>query len=92
MKKVPGDDKLKHEVTNMKIEKEYLFVLYDGRAKFGNTDSASIYITAQTEKEAKKDGKDRSFDDGIWYQYEVNSKSELINPKVRWDLPPASIY
>jgi len=32
---------------------EKLFVLYDGRAKAGNIDRASVFVTASSEKEAQ---------------------------------------
>lgn len=65
---------------------EKLFVLYDGRAK-SDIDDASIYVTASTEQEAIEDGKDSSWHDGVWYEYEVSGKA-LINEKHRPDIPP----
>ena len=67
---------------------EKLFVLYDGRAKTLPADDACVYVTASSEAEARRDGKDSAWQDGIWYEYDVNENDELINQKVRWDLPP----
>ena len=66
---------------------EKLFILYDGRAKNGDTDSACVYVTASSEKEAKKDGKDESWQDGVWFEYDCVD-GILINKKIRMDLPP----
>lgn len=65
-----------------------LFVLYDARAKFGDTDDACVYVTASSEKEAREDGKDSSWQDGIWYEYDCDGDT-LVNEKMRPDLPPA---
>ena len=68
-----------------------LFVLYDGRAKGGDTDEASVYVSAVTEAEARRDGKHyKNFQDGIWYQYDSDEKGNLSNERPRWDLPPTS--
>ena len=68
-----------------------VFILYDGRAKYGPTDDASVYLTAQSEQEARRDGEEYpDFDDGIWAEYDFNEKGEAVNEKLRWDLPPAS--
>lgn len=73
-----------------------LFVLYDGRAKSGDTDEAAIYITAASEEEAREDGKDSSWTDGIWYEYDVEKDTDpesvfdgqVTNERPRYDLPP----
>jgi len=66
-----------------------VFVLYDGRAKHGPTDDASIYVTAQSEREARRDAKEfPDFDDGIWAEYDLNEQGEAVNERLRWDLPP----
>lgn len=70
-------------------EKIRSFVLYDGRAKTGDASEASVYVTASSEKEARRDGQDPSWHDGIWYEYEVIS-GKLVHGKPRWDLPPAT--
>lgn len=71
------------------------FILYDGRAKTGDTDVAQILDTAETEIEAREEGASRRGEDGIWYEYDVQAPKDpsgtpiLVNGKARWDLPPA---
>ncbi len=68
-----------------------VFVLYDGRAKYGPTDDASVYCVAGSEREAKEIGEeDEDFDDGIWAECDLNEKGEAVNERLRWDLPPAA--
>ena len=64
-----------------------LFVLYDSRAKDGDTDNSLVYITADSEYEANTEGKDPSWQDGLWYEYDCID-GKLINPCPRWDLEP----
>lgn len=66
-----------------------LFVLYDGRAKFGCTDSAMVMDTATSEKQAAANGA-ALWDgfDAVWYEYDCGDNSELVNEKIRLDLPP----
>lgn len=64
-----------------------LFVLYDGRAKFGSTDDAAVYVTASSEKEAQIDGNDPAWQDGIWYEYDCHG-DKLANEQPRWDIAP----
>lgn len=79
---------MKKNKENTRPEVEKLYVLYDGRAKIlGDTDRASVYVTASSEQEARKDGQDPAWQDGIWYEYDCKG-NELINEKPRWDLPP----
>lgn len=66
---------------------EKLYALYDGRAKTGDTDNAAFYVIASSEEEAIEDGKDSSWQDGIWYEYDVIN-GELKNERIRPDLPP----
>jgi hypothetical protein len=61
------------------------FVLYDGRAKSGDTDDAAVLITAHSEQEARHDGRHWSGYDAIWYEYDV-VKGVAINEKPRWDI------
>jgi hypothetical protein len=68
---------------------EKLFVLYDGRAKLSDPDNASIYTTVYTERDAKYDGQEPSWQDGIWYEYDIIDGC-LENGRARWDLPPAT--
>jgi len=64
------------------------FVLYDGRAKSGDADDASVFIVASSEEEARDDGEDYDEQDAIWYEYDVDDDGNLTNPIPRWDLPP----
>ena len=64
-----------------------LFVLYDSRAKNGDTDSASVYVTASSKEEALKEGQDSAWQDGIWFEYSCTD-GVLTNGKIRRDLPP----
>ena len=67
---------------------EKLFVLYDGRAKSGNTDRASVFVTASSEKEAQQDGRDPAWQDGIWYEYDCLPNGVITNGRPRWDIAP----
>jgi hypothetical protein len=71
------------------MKKEKLFILYDGRAKLGETNDASVLCTASTEKEAREDTKEL-FEgyDAIWFEYDVDKGDVLVNGKPRYDLPP----
>lgn len=70
------------------------FLLYDGRAKTGGPDAASVYVTASTIAEAVTDAQDEAWQDGIWYEYDQWDDGDgvvtLINGIPRWDLPPAN--
>ena len=70
------------------------FILYDGQAKMGDTCAASTLDTAEDEKEARKSGvEDWAGHDAIWAEYDerhTDKGIELINERLRWDLPPAS--
>lgn len=61
------------------------FILYDGRAKSGDTDDASVLVTAHSEREARHDSQNWSGYDAIWYEYDVRD-GRVINEKVRWDI------
>ena len=79
-----------------------LFILYDGRAKSGDPDEASVMDTARTEGEARKSSKTNWRDyDVIWYEYDEVTATEAIvqkhpgtklgqliflNENPRWDL------
>ena len=65
------------------------FILYDGRAKDGNTDDASVLVVASSEEEAQEQG-ETTWEgyDAIWFEYD-NIKGWLKNEKARWDLSPA---
>jgi len=66
------------------------WVLYDGRAKLGDTDIAAAMDTADTEHEARQALRD-DWDgyDCIWAEYDVDpSTGYLINERLRYDLKP----
>ncbi len=69
-----------------------MFILYDGRAKLpveGSTDDATVLDTADSESEARHEGRTTwKNHDAIWYEYDDDGKT-LTNPRQRWDLPPA---
>lgn len=53
-----------------------------------DTSEATVLVCANSEKEAREDGKDFKNYDAIWYEYDCKGK-ELVNERARWDLPPA---
>ena len=69
-----------------------LFVQYDARAEYDVGEEPTVYQTADSEQEARRDGRD--FPDGCWWEYEsVPPKTgeragKLINGKRREDLDP----
>lgn len=69
------------------------FMLYDGRAKSGDTESAAVMDTADTEAQARKAGKSdwRGYD-AIWFESRVVEQradgSQVVEETPRWDLPP----
>jgi hypothetical protein len=67
----------------------HLFVLYDARARGGNTDDACVLVACNTEKEARQDSKLFMNQGAIWYQYDTDRKDNktLINGKKRDDIP-----
>lgn len=72
-----------------------MFILYDGRAKYGvDTDDCTVMDTAETEQEAMREGRRTWKDhDAIWAEYDTRQTAKetlLENEKLRWDLPPAS--
>lgn len=54
-----------------------LWIVYDGRAEDGDTDEASVYVTANSLKEAKKWVRE-DFNDGVIFRYDIQGK-ELVN-------------
>ncbi len=57
------------------------FILFDGRAKDGDTDDASVLDTAEDEHEARQSGReDWEGHDAIWL--------DVATGNLRWDLPP----
>lgn len=74
------------------MTKEKIFILYDGRAKSGDTDDSDVMDMATSEKQARKEGLGtwKGYD-AIWYEYEVKGRSKkLVNGIPRFDLPPAN--
>jgi len=65
------------------------FVLFDGRARSGDTDDAQVIDTANTEREAKRITRENMsviwMTDAVWYQYDLDGKT-LINERMRDDL------
>lgn len=56
---------------------EKLFIIYDERAMFEGTDEASVYCTASTLKEARRDVR-TMFPRGVIYEYD-RVDGQLIN-------------
>ncbi len=64
------------------------FILFDGRAKSGDTDEASVLDTAMNIYEARRAGNSTWRDyDAIWM--EIDDKQVEVG--LRWDLPPARV-
>lgn len=59
--------------------RERLYVLYDGRARGGNTDDASVCCTARSLKEARLD-KRTMFPHAVIYEYDVRG-DQLVNER-----------
>jgi hypothetical protein len=47
------------------------FVLYDGRARSGDTDRAIVLVSASSEREARVDSSGFRGQGAIWYEYDV---------------------
>lgn len=65
-----------------------VFILYDGRARCGNTDDATVLTTASTEKECFGEGGNYG-SDSIWFEYDESIEGGdvvLRNPRMRLDL------
>lgn len=64
-----------------------LFVLYDGRAKYGmDTEDCSVLGTAQSATEAWADSRNMWRNvDAIWFEYDIRGKT-LVNERVRLDI------
>ena len=65
-----------------------IFILYDGRAKSGDTDDASVMDTADSVNEAWASSRQCWRDiDAIWYENVFDDKGEVateVGP--RWDI------
>ena len=67
------------------------FILWDGRAKGGDTDDANAMDTADTEREARRAGSTTwAGHDAIWAEYDFDGR-EASNERMRTDLPPVSV-
>lgn len=70
-----------------------LFVLYDERARSGDTDSAAVLATADDAREARSERATgvsngyRYYAGSVWAEYEVQGKT-LVNERLRLDLSP----
>lgn len=64
-------------------KKTKLYVMYDLRARFEGTSEASIFVTADSEREARRWSKEF---EGVWYEYDITDDNELINELERGDL------
>lgn len=61
------------------------FILYDGRAKSGNTDDAAVIVCVDSEREVRS-YRDMLLDyDGIWYEYDMMN-GKAANERRRDDL------
>lgn len=69
-----------------KLKPEKVFVLYEGRAKFGCTDDAIVLVSCIGEEETLADSIHFQGYDAIWYEYDVTEKDELVNEKIRPEL------
>lgn len=63
-----------------------LYVLYDGRARLGETDDATAYTTERSEEECLRTA-DTYGVDAIWYEYDEEG-DQLVNETIRYDLSP----
>ena len=67
------------------------FILFDGRAKSGDTDDAAVLDTAEDEIEAREVGRSiHGNTDATWFEYDCLDGKNCTNPVPRWDIPPAS--
>ncbi len=65
------------------------FILYDGRARIGDTDDAGVIDTADSAKEARRlTRKEYEEYDYLWCEYDRDSKNNLTNEVKRFDLSP----
>lgn len=70
-----------------------LFVLYDERARGGDTDAAQVLTTAKDSREARYERATgisngyHFYAGSVWYEYDVAGKA-LINERPRLDLSP----
>lgn len=60
-----------------------MFLLFDGRARGGDTDEATCFLCAETEEECRETGSDYG-DDAIWFEQKVEGGPLEMRP----DLSP----
>ena len=62
------------------------FVLYDERARSGDTDDAIVLVSASSEAGAREDSKHWRGQNAIWYEYDVVdgvATSENMRPDIK---------
>lgn len=64
-----------------------IYVLYDGRAKSGDTSRAAVLVSASSLYEARNDHRDFAHVDGVWFEYDTDG-GELINERICKELMP----
>ncbi len=57
------------------------WLVYDGRAAGGKTDDATVYISCDSLKEARRDVRS-DFNDGIIFEYDVSPTNQLLNGRM----------
>ena len=57
-----------------------VYIVYDGRAAFGDTDDATVCCCADSLREARRDVKE-DFPDGVIYSYIETPDGELIDER-----------
>lgn len=67
-----------------------MFLLFDGRAKTGDTDDASLLDTADTEEAVAVANESWRGHDCVWFQFDHDGCGNLSNPRQRNDLAPRS--
>lgn len=73
-------------VNTMLTPKAKLFILFDGRARSGDTDDAAVITTADTEEEAEADSRyPWNGYSAVWFEYDIVG-SDLVNERMRDDI------
>lgn len=62
-----------------------VFILYDGRAKSGDTDRAIAMDTADSEEEAVEASFSHEEIDAVWYEYDLVD-GVAVNERPRFDI------
>lgn len=71
-------------MPRVKGDQEVVYILYDGRANDGDTDDASVYCTAHSLKEAKRD-KSTMFPDAVIYRCFIDADNVCRKEERVWD-------